>query len=109
MSENVLNDEELEVVNGGAHNVVSPSELYPGCECATHVNSGYLALRSEPEFDDNNIIGQLWNGSRVSVVEYPAVGNYIRVVVRRASPGQWGGCSPFARGYVDWRYLWVKR
>lgn len=108
MSENILTDEELEVVNGGSHMVTNPAELYEGCICLTHVETGYLALRNAAEYNDNNIIGQLWNGSLVSVMDYAPIGDYIYVVVRRAAPGQWGGCSVYARGYVDWRYLKVK-
>ena len=104
MSENVLNNEELEQVSGGTK-VTESWMLQQGKTYATHVDTGYLALRRNPVYDDGNIIGRLWNTSYVRV-DGAVSGSYVSVVVVECAPDQWGGpgCK-YANGWVNWTFL----
>ncbi len=65
-----------------------------GDQCFVEVDEGYLALRTAPAYDDDNVIAKLYTGDVVSVEE------------KRAG-GYWWVYSPkFNReGYVNADYL----
>ena len=52
------------------------------------VNTGYLALRSEPAYEDANIIGQLGNGDTVQVIG-AACGSYVEVFCPKYATCGW--------------------
>lgn len=95
-----MSEQELENVSGG----LNTSSLVVGAMFTTQVKTGYLALRTAPAYDDRNIIGQLWNGSTVTV-QGAVAGNYVYVFVNYNAPGQWGVDSAGKYGYVNWNYL----
>ena len=60
-----MNNEELTQVTGGVEGMVG---LYDGEYMEVQgLESGWLALRSEPCYDYKNEIGQLFNGDRVKL------------------------------------------
>ena len=44
-----------------------------------YVTDGYLALRTQPTFDDSNIIGQLYTGDTVELISTYNTGSYVEV------------------------------
>lgn len=67
---------------------------------ATHVDQGYLALRSYAGYDEYNEIGPLWNGSSVTIIGN-RIGDYVPVRVNYSAPGQYGYNIAGYTGYVD--------
>lgn len=68
-----MDDQQLENVNGGYGGVVNLKWKKVRCKVA----SGYLALRTLPEYNDNNIIAQINNGTVFEVTEDKKNGVYI--------------------------------
>ena len=44
-----------------------------------NVTDGYLALRSQPTYDDSNVIGQLYTGDTVELISTYNTGSYVEV------------------------------
>ena len=61
-----ITEDELKNITGGVH---GKRGLYEGpWKTVSGLETGYLALRSEPAYDDSNIIGRLYNGNNVQVI-----------------------------------------
>lgn len=66
-----LNNEELTEAAGGRH---GKHGLFEGPTRTVHgLQTGWLALRSEPCYDYNNEIGQLYNGDKVQIIGNAAI------------------------------------
>ena len=66
-----MNNEELTQAVGGLDGKVGLDE---GPMRTVHgLQSGWLALRSEPRYDANNEIGKLYNGDKVQIMGNAAV------------------------------------
>ncbi len=60
-----VSEEELENIAGGVDGMVG---LYDGPYKTVHgIETGYLALRSDPSYNASNEIGRLNNGDRVKI------------------------------------------
>ena len=93
-----MNMEELDKVAGGKHyyGVDSPGSEYEGpWRTVTGLESGYLAVRTYYEYNDNNIIGRLYNGNNVQQIEKHAKHGYVKVWAPTC------GCE----GWVNANYL----
>ncbi len=97
---NMLSAEELEKVVGGADIKDFPYDAV----FTTRVKSGFLALRNTPANSADNIIGYLWNSSKVKIAG-GIVGDYIAVTVLYNAPGDYGGDAAGKYGYVNLNYL----
>ena len=53
-----------------------------------YVSNGYLALRTDPSYNDNNIIGQLYTGDVVQLVG-GAAGSYVRAYSPKLGTHGW--------------------
>lgn len=70
------------------------STKYYGSSYRVHVNSGFLALRTAPAYDDSNIIGELYTG------------DYVTYISTYNSDYWWVYSSKLGReGYVNCNYL----
>ncbi len=66
-----LNSEELTEATGGRH---GKKGLWEGPKRKVHgLETGWLALRSEPCYDYRNEIGQLYNGDEVQIIGNSAI------------------------------------
>jgi len=82
----MVSEEELEKIAGGVDGMVG---LYDGpYKTVSGIQTGYLALRSDPSYNARNEIGQLNNGDRVKVCGNDAITDH-----------------DFDKGYTS--YTWV--
>ena len=68
-----MDDQQLEDINGGTGTVVKLRWKKVRCK----VQTGYLALRTLPEYNDNNIIAKIDNGTVFEATEDKKSGVYI--------------------------------
>ena len=94
-----LDIEELDEVSGGKTYYGTQGRKgldYDGpWKTVANLKVGYLAVRTDPTYDDRNIIGKLYNGNNVQVVGNGSGNGYVWV---------WApicGCS----GWVNGSYL----
>ena len=77
-----MNLDELDGVTGGAAKAISNSSM----KVVKNLQSGWLALRSEPTYDYKNEIGKLYNGDKVQIIGTSKVGTDGRVYVQVSAP-----------------------
>ena len=63
-----IDDVELEEITGGAR--VKGDNGY---RMVCRLKKGYLAVRTKPYYNDANIIGQLYNGDKVRIVNFTLI------------------------------------
>ena len=80
-----LDDQMLEDVNGGYGGPIKLKWRKVRCK----VQTGYLALRTLPKYDDSNIIGQITNGTVFEVTDEKNSGDYIWA--KYSGVTGWGG------------------
>lgn len=83
----IVSEEELKDISGGAYGKVG---LFEGpWTKVCRLQTGWLAIRTDPSYDFDNEIGQLYNGDDVQIIGNGSDNGYIWVWSPRLNRSGW--------------------
>ncbi|MDO5133649.1 MAG: SH3 domain-containing protein [Eubacteriales bacterium] len=89
---------DLEEVSGGRHygavsdnDSISKKDHHRGGSTRTvaGLQTGYLAIRTQPAYDDSNIIGRLYNGDKVEITGGHSGNGYVWIYAPSCGKSGW--------------------